>query len=239
MIDFFRSFASFIVHIFIPNICEISECHSKKWKKLPVCRRCYRQLANLYVNIYRRPHRGEKFYLERVYWNYYMPLFYFADPIQELIHQLKYHYFFIYAKFLVFMGIKRFAEIDFFSQFEMIIPVPIHPAKKRLRGYNQALVIAKQISQVLNIKYSSHGLKRLRHSSSQTLLSATQRQKNMEQTFQLGDLKNLQGKKVILVDDVVTTGATANACCKILKQAGADKIFVLSLARAVRMNLTH
>jgi ComF family protein len=115
--------------------------------------------------------------------------------------------------------------------FDLLVPVPLHHVRKRSRGYNQSEVLAKELGRKLG--HTSHPklLQRIRPTISQTNLTAKDRLSNVTQAFRYGKGKRLAGKKVLLVDDVMTTGATVNACAKTLKKGGAASVHVITAAR--------
>jgi ComF family protein len=114
-----------------------------------------------------------------------------------------------------------------------IIPIPLHPKKLRLRGFNTAYMLAKSASKALGLPIIDKALNRAVHTSAQANLDKAARQKNLTGVFSLLP-ENLQGHHhVILVDDVYTTGATLSICAKLLQEAGVKSITVLTLARAL------
>ena len=118
------------------------------------------------------------------------------------------------------------------SDYDLIIPVPLHPRKARERGFNQSGVLSAGLSRRTGISLSKRALVRTRYTKTQTRLSRKDRQENVEGAFRLSAGADLNGKSVILVDDVYTTGATVNECAKVLIAAGVVKVDVLTLARA-------
>jgi ComF family protein len=119
---------------------------------------------------------------------------------------------------------------------DLIIPVPLHWTRLWRRQYNQAALLARALGQRAHIPVASCILKRHRRTASQGILTAKQREKNMKGAFSVtkGGNSRLKGKKVILIDDVYTTGATLNACANALKKAGTKEVIVLTLARALK-----
>jgi ComF family protein len=117
---------------------------------------------------------------------------------------------------------------DDFSDYDAIIPLPIHHARKRERGYNQAHYIAKGVSQVLNIKLEDKYVKRIRYTSTQTKLNASQREINLANAFRADSI--VASKRLLLIDDVLTTGATLNNCAVALKSSFAEYIDVAAIA---------
>ncbi len=115
---------------------------------------------------------------------------------------------------------------------DIISPIPLHFRRKLGRKYNQAGLLAKNIAKARNIDYQPLLLKRVRHTKSQTRLNRENRQKNVENAF-AATHGSLKGKTILLVDDVMTTGATMNECAKVLRKAGAHKVYGIVFARVV------
>jgi ComF family protein len=112
---------------------------------------------------------------------------------------------------------------------DFIIPLPLHVSRQRERGYNQAEVITKGLSQILNIPIRTDIIKRDKYTESQTKLSKEKREKNVRDAFVITEC-DLTGKEIFILDDVITSGATINACIELLEKRGAKKITALSLA---------
>jgi ComF family protein len=106
--------------------------------------------------------------------------------------------------------------------------VPLNPVRLKERGYNQSALIAQQLSNITRIPFSVHLLKRLRNTPSQTKLSREQRKENVKGAFAVQG--NVEGKRVLLIDDVITTGSTLNECAKVLKQNGAAWVTAAAIA---------
>lgn len=115
--------------------------------------------------------------------------------------------------------------------FDLLVPVPLHPVRKRTRNYNQSAVLAQELARQIKHKNHPELLKRVRPTISQTNLTAKARLSNVSQAFQHRKKARLAGKNVLLVDDVMTTGATVNACAKALKKGGAASVYVITAAR--------
>ena len=121
-------------------------------------------------------------------------------------------------------------NLDFLN-YDLIIPVPLHWIKEYSRGFNQAELIGRKISDKFNIPLSKTSLKRIRATPSQTGLSLKERTNNVKGAFSVRNSQELTRKRILLVDDVMTTGATVNECSRVLLQAGAREVFVYTLAR--------
>ena len=113
------------------------------------------------------------------------------------------------------------------------MPVPLHPKRLRWRGFNQSVLLARQISRVYDIPLDPFTLQRHRETPPQTQLNEAERRKNMRGAFTVDADRPVTGKNILLVDDVYTSGATVNECSRTLKKHGAKDVYVLTLARAV------
>jgi ComF family protein len=116
--------------------------------------------------------------------------------------------------------------------FSLIIPVPLHPKKLRERGFNQSLVLGRQIAKKFSIPLDFGTLKRSIDTKPQVNLGKSERIKNVRGAFMVQEKERIKGKKVLLVDDVYTTGSTVNECARVLREAKASDVAVLTLARA-------
>ncbi|MBQ4068818.1 MAG: ComF family protein [Lachnospiraceae bacterium] len=112
---------------------------------------------------------------------------------------------------------------------DVIMPVPLHKSKLRHRGYNQAELIARELSRRLEIPMDSKILKRTRKTRAQKELNDSDRKKNVKNAF-IVDKSIVKYKKVILVDDIYTTGSTIDSCAKVLKEKGVEKVYYVSLS---------
>ena len=118
---------------------------------------------------------------------------------------------------------------------DLVIPVPLHPSRLWRRRYNQAAELARRLARDWNLAYAPAALLRSRATQSQGAMpSAKARRRNVLKAFQVPDPAMVAGKRVLLLDDVLTTGATAEACARALKRAGAARVHVLVLARVVK-----
>jgi ComF family protein len=115
---------------------------------------------------------------------------------------------------------------------ELLVPVPLHPRRQRRRGYNQSHVLARALGELLGLEVID-GLRRVRSTISQTRLSATERHENLREAFAPGRRADIfRGRSVLLVDDVVTTGATLLEAARVLRRTGAQRIVGQVAARA-------
>ncbi len=112
-----------------------------------------------------------------------------------------------------------------------IVPVPLHRARERERGFNQAELLAVAMCRTLNLPISANNLIRIRNTPSQTLIKKSERLKNLKGAFRIKKPRYFLKKSVLLVDDVYTTGATTDECRRVLKKAGSKKVLILTFAK--------
>lgn len=116
------------------------------------------------------------------------------------------------------------------DEFDIIIPVPIHYKRYLSRGYNQSQILANQISKCLNKKCVTGVLKKFKNVVPQSTLDHVARKTNVINTYQIRNVSKILGKRILLVDDIYTTGATANECARVLKMHGAKDVIVATIA---------
>lgn len=152
--------------------------------------------------------------------------------VQSVLHELKYQQNKELGMWLGGRMGQQLAPWIAQQQINMVIPVPLHPRKEKIRGYNQSGLLAESIALANNLSYSSNILIRRTFTDSQTRKSRIDRWENVAEMFQLTDKKALQNQKVLLVDDVLTTGATLEACALALQDVSGIQIYFATLAIA-------
>jgi ComF family protein len=115
---------------------------------------------------------------------------------------------------------------------DIIIPVPLHPKRKKVRGFNQAKVIAEELARLRGIKLEEGALAKVKNVPPQTLLETDEREENVLGAFRVVDEEKIRKKNIILVDDVYTTGSTVKECSSVLRKAGAKEIRAITVAQA-------
>jgi len=151
----------------------------------------------------------------------------------EAIHRFKYQRALWFEPFLANLLLRLAVPALRDGHWDFIVPVPLHATKLREREFNQAARLALHLGRALNVPLNEHALRRVKPTRTQTLLTRQQRAENMRGAFAAGRTDDLVGKRIVLVDDVLTTGATTNACAKVLRAAGAAEVCVWTLARGI------
>jgi competence protein ComFC len=116
-------------------------------------------------------------------------------------------------------------------QFDVVVPVPLHPARQRERGFNQATLLAEVLSAQISVP-SKPLLERIRYTTTQTIFDRAERMKNLHHAFHLRENANVRNLRVLLIDDVLTTGSTLSECARVLKKSGAVSVHAATAARA-------
>jgi len=214
---------------FIPRICP--SCKSQlNLNEEVICQKCLLSLKRVSEEIIFSEFQ-EKFKKDRIISDF-ASLYYFEKDkeVHNIIHEFKYNGKFrigLYLGALIAnnLGTKiRSWNIDY------IFPVPLHHLRRSERGFNQSYYIAKGINSELKIPIAANLLKRQRFTDSQTHLSIIERMENVKDAFLVKKNKKISGKNILLLDDVITTGATISECGKVLLKAGTAKIYAVSVA---------
>lgn len=153
----------------------------------------------------------------------------YEGTIKNLIHRFKYsdhsHMYKMFGRLMV----KTIKENDF-EYVDLIVPVPLHVNRLKKRGYNQAELLASFIGAEFDLKVDTKALIRQTETSAQNKLDKSERAKNIEGVFNILDNFDFSQKKILLIDDIYTTGSTVDECSKVMIEHGAEEIFVATLA---------
>ena len=216
---------------FIPRQCPA--CNKKLLNnETAICSECFASIK--FVEIERLKSEFERKFLSSKIISGFTSLYVFEKDktVQSFIHSIKYNKRFLNALFLgKFIGEKLKSEIKNWNV-DYLVPVPLHQLRKAERGFNQSKYITKGISKETDIKVRNNILRRVKYTETQTNLSLTEREKNITNAFKVRYERSIQNKSFLLVDDVITTGATIRECGKVLLDAGANKIYACSAAIA-------
>ena len=153
--------------------------------------------------------------------------------VLEVIHRFKYSRALWFENFLAGLLLREAAPALRGQRWDLLVPVPLHPLKEREREFNQSALLARHLSRATDIACDEKILRRTKPTATQTHLSRHERAANMKSAFTVRSGARLAGRRVVLVDDVLTTGATTNDCARALRDAGADEVCVWTVARGL------
>ena len=153
--------------------------------------------------------------------------------VLEVIHRYKYQHALWFEPFLADLLIRRAGPVLSKADWDLIVPVPLHPLKRREREFNQAERLARRLSIATGIPMNLRVLKRVEPTRTQTELTRAQRTENVRGAFAPCSEVTFQGERVLLLDDVLTTGATTSACAQMLRRHGAGRVGVWTVARGL------
>ena len=159
-------------------------------------------------------------------------LFRKGGKVQHLLHALKYSNHPEIGETLGEVYGEELQQANYGEKFNVIVPVPLHISRKRKRGYNQSEEFAKGLSKSLKIPFSGDALERIIKTETQTRKTKLKRWQNVSEVFRLKEHDQIVNQHVLLVDDVITTGATIEACAQVLLENGCSAISIASIAYA-------
>jgi len=220
--------------LFFPRICYSCENTLLKHEEV-LCSYCLHQLPKTnFADDEDNP-------VVRIFWgrvniNHASSMYYFSKggKVQHLMHQLKYKGKKEIGLYLGKLYGDSLKKSPFYNSVDVIIPVPLHPKRLRKRGYNQSEMFARGLSGSFSKPFDIKTLVRTYASETQTKKSRFRRWENVKEIFALKNHQHLINKHILLVDDVVTTGATLDACAAMLLNIPGVKISIATIACAIR-----
>ncbi len=231
-----------LINLFYPLKCQICKTklypeniwhicrncmHKIRINLPPHCKRCGRTISfNLSNKQICNECNNSEFYFDRAW-----VVCEYKDVIKECIHLFKYNkkirLLNLLSK-LMHNFIESFINID---KIDIITAVPVHKSKLRAREFNQSQLIAESIAKRFNKPIIKENLNKIKSTPAQVQLNRNKRLSNLKDAFKVKDISTYKNKTVLLIDDVLTTGSTINECAKVLKEAQANKVYALVLAR--------
>ncbi len=217
--------------LFLPRFC----CACKS--KLPlnqdtICDSCLTKIQTA-TEVRLKREFDRKFLNKNIITDFFSPFVFEKDKeLQHAIHSLKYEKKFPIGIFLGRTLADNIKNKRSDWNIDLIIPIPLHQLKKAERGYNQSFYIAKGIGKILDIPFSDRVVKRIKYTKSQTTMTLSEREANIVGAFKVKKKNAVNGKTILIIDDVITTGATISECGNILLEAGAKNIYAASVAIA-------
>jgi len=158
-------------------------------------------------------------------------LFQYDGEIRDAILNFKFNeQTYIYKSFLEFLknNEKICTQI---KKYDIIMPIPISKKRYKQRGYNQSALIARNLTKILNVDYKENVLVKIKNNKPQSELGQFERSTNVKGVYKLKETGKINKKKILLIDDIFTTGSTANECAKVLKEHNANDVGIFTLAK--------
>jgi competence protein ComFC len=236
-----KSLFSDLIDFIYPPFCVICGNYLSREEK-DICSSCFENLTVLpekYCPVCKNflPPGIEKCHnhsnFSNLDWVYSLGLF--DDYYRKIIHAFKYkNKLYLGKKIGKKIGEEVLQKVDL-KDYDVIIPVPLHRKRKNKRGFNQSEILAQEIAGKTSLPFSLNGLKRTKNTKDQTTLSREQRRENVQDAFALTKPEQFREKNILLVDDVITTGATLSECAKVLWKNGAKKVSAVTLALSMEI----
>ena len=213
-------FINHVLNLIYPNVCGI--CNRLCNKDL--CRKCELKLEN--ISKTKIDYYADKNFRKHLY------IFNYEGIIKEKLIALKFNEnTYVYKAFINFL-IKNEKICRFFKSYDIIIPVPIHKKRKLERGYNQSALFAKDISNYFdNLTYLDDVLIKKINNKPQSTKNKIDRENNIIGVYALRNNNKISEKRILLLDDIYTTGSTVNECCKVLKETNIKFVDVITIAK--------
>lgn len=226
--SFYRS----LIHLFYPHCCEICGNDLTEAEEV-LCLACLHQLPVTPLQA-DNDHPAARIFHGRVNVQHATAIYYYTQPspLQQLIYQFKYRQRQDIARYMGRQMGLQLLQYPWLSEISALVPVPLHPQRKRQRGYNQSALLAAGIATIIQ-KPVKEILSRSHFKHSQTKHNRETRWQNVAQAFHIHHHTTYSRDHFLLVDDVITTGATTEACCHQLLSTGAS-VSICSLALAIR-----
>ncbi|MCS7089873.1 MAG: ComF family protein [Verrucomicrobiota bacterium] len=227
-----------------PRVCQVCRAETavprRGWIG-PQCRRQVRPVMPPWCDRCGRPISGEATVpFECAYCAEVQPHFRFARAavfvegvVLQVIHEYKYRQALWFEPFLARLLIRAAQPSIREGGWDVVVPVPLHPVRERERGFNQASRLGQRLAQHTGLPMEQDWLERVRYTPTQTLLSRSERLRNVRGAFRARRGAPVQGRRIVLVDDVLTTGATTSACAHALRESGAEDVCVWTVARGL------
>ncbi len=237
------AFAKLAELLFFPSFCRICRALLEKPGEKVVCNSCLDKIkprsspfclsCGRFFDAQGKPHLCAACIHSRPTFSYHRSFSLYQGVLKDTILLYKYQKYKVLGKLLarlVYQGLKK--DDRLWWGVEVIMPVPLHPARKKIRGFNQSRVLARELGKIANIGIMEGVLVKPVNIPPQTTLTARDRKKNIKGAFKVRDKAKIKDKTILLLDDVFTTGATIRECSAVLINAGAKEVRGITVAQA-------
>lgn len=211
-----------VLDFIFPPVCEFCGKLSEGY----LCTKCREDIihSDIYLN------QLDLYQDKSIFIDEHFYLFSYEEPIREKILQYKFEDKAYLASTIYEFFMNNEKLYGFLKKYDIMIPIPISSSRKRERGYNQSELLARKISRMASIPIEMQVLKKVKHNQPQSSLNRQQRKQNVKNVYKVQNELKIQNKKILLFDDIYTTGSTANECARILKGAGSSTVGILTIA---------
>lgn len=226
----FKDYLSAFVYVLFPDNCLACGGVIEQGEK-SICSICRVSFPRTNFHLDKENILAQKFW-GRIKIEYAIAYLFFQKEgdVQSMLHYFKYKDAKEIGNIVGNWYAQELLDNDFYKNFDIIIPVPLHPKKLRKRGYNQSACFGEGLAEIWKIPQLEHGLKKVTNTKSQTKKSRQERYDNMKAGFVVPNPEEIKDKNILLVDDVVTTGATLEACANLLLENGAKTVSIAAIA---------
>ena len=223
-----------ILNFIYPPVCGICGKLNSDF----LCKKCEKILeseavfgVDKYKKIERKKENIKNNFNDKKYFDEHLYIFLYQGIIRRIILKYKFQEeSYLYKTFVNFL-LKNENFFEKIEKYDTIVPVPISKKRKKKRGYNQSELLAKEIAYNANLVLEKESLYKIKDIVEQSKLNKENRLKNIQGVYELVNKEKLNKKKILLIDDIYTTGSTVNECSKVLREAKPKKIGVLTLAK--------
>jgi len=214
-----------VINVFYPPRCIFCRQVLSLDCEINICSRCNEELPYAKKEFLQTGEEDEENFCDGA-----ISVFRYKGIVKDSLIRFKFYSSPSYYRTFARLMAERFLEMAPAGDYDMIVSVPLHKQKEYARGYNQSRLISKALSREIKLPEKSKVIKRLKNTGSQSLLDKKDRRENIKGAFAIADADLVRNKSIILVDDIMTTGATLEECGRVLKEAGAKKVTALVVA---------
>lgn len=214
------NFLDCVLDCIFPPVCGICLKTSRRY----ICKDC-KELID-YKSVNKIDIYNDKDFKEHLY------IFEYEGIIRQRILDYKFKEKSYLHKSFAEMILNNEENIEFIKKYDVLIPIPIHKDRKKIRGYNQSELIAKDlVNEIKDIKLENNIIIKIKNIVAQSTLNKEERENNIKDVYKIKNAEKIANKKILLLDDIYTTGSTVNECSRILKEAGCKDVGVITIAK--------
>ena len=212
----------FFLKLIYPNVCGLCEKINNEY----ICNECKLKLDKL--DITKIEEYSNRYFSQHAY------IYKYDKEIRSLLLNYKFNEKSYLYKTIAKLILENEKICKFMEEFDFIVPVPLHKKKLNQRGYNQCELVLKEVKKnIKGIEFKTNVLIKIKNTVAQSTLSKQEREQNIKQVYKVKDIKNIEGRKILIFDDIYTTGNTANECAKVLMENNAKSVGIFTFAKGL------